>query len=89
MRAVILLELDQVLDLVVAFERRHIADVGAAEGIDALVIVADGKDGAAARFALPRQQLEQIVLEVVGILKLVDQDVTEAHLVVVAQRRVA
>ncbi len=89
MRAVVLLELDQVLDLVVAFERRHIADVGAAEGVDALVIVADGKDGAAARFALPRQQLEQIVLEVVGILELVDQDVTEAHLVVVAQRRVA
>jgi hypothetical protein len=88
-RAVVLLQLDQVLDLEIAFERLHVADVGAAEGVDALVVVAHREDGAAGRLVVPGQQLEQVVLQVVGILELVDQDVAEAHLVMLAQRMIA
>jgi hypothetical protein len=74
-RAVVLLQLDQVLDLELALEGAHVADVGAAEGVDALVVVADREDGAAGLFAMAGQQLQQVVLQVVGILELVDQDV--------------
>ncbi|OFA01931.1 hypothetical protein DUGA2_38570 [Duganella sp. HH101] len=88
-RAVVLLQLDQVLHLELALEGAHIADVGAAEGVDALVVVADGEQGAAAvALAVAGQQLEPLVLQVIGILELVDQDVLEALLIVFAQRLV-
>ncbi len=85
MRAVVLLELDQVGDRELALERRHVADVGAAKRIDALVVVADGEH----RGAAARQRLEPAVLQAVGVLELVDQDVLESALVVRAQQRVA
>ena len=89
MRAVILLQLDQVLDAELALERAHVADVGAAERVDALVVVADGEQRAADLLAVAGQQFEQVVLQVVGVLELVDQDVLEARLVMLAQRLVA
>jgi hypothetical protein len=84
-RAVVLLELDQVGDLELALEGCHVADVGAPEGVDALVVVADRED----RGAAAGQQLEPFVLQRVGVLELVDQDVREAPLVVLAQQLAA
>ena len=39
--AVVLLQLDDALDAVLALEVGHVADARAAEGVDALVVVAD------------------------------------------------
>ena len=47
-RAIVLLELDQVGDLVLALEGRHVADVGAAKSVDALVVVTDREHGGSA-----------------------------------------
>ena len=84
-RAVVLLEADDVGTGVVALEVAHVADLGAAEGVDALVVVADREDLGAAT----GQQLQPGVLQLVGVLELVDQDVAEALLVVPAERLVA
>ncbi len=84
-RAVVLLQLDQVLDLEFALEGRHVADIGAAERVDALVVVADREH----RAMLAGHQLQPLVLQIVGILEFVDQDVPEARLVMLAQRLVA
>ncbi len=43
MRAIVLLQLDQVLDPELTFELGHVADIGAAKGIDALIVIADGE----------------------------------------------
>ncbi len=85
-RAVVLLELDQILHAELAFEVRHVADVRAAEGVDRLVVVADRENGVP---ALPGQLLEPRVLQLVRVLELVDQDVAEAVLVVLPQDLVA
>src|SRR5258706_11710479 len=42
-RAVVLLETDDVLDVEVALEFGHVADIRSAEGIDGLVVVAHGE----------------------------------------------
>ena len=93
MRAVILFETDDILDPEFAFEVAHVADLGTAEGVDRLVVVAHRKnDGAvfrARRAITPSQQFQPSVLQAIGILKFVDQDVTETLLVVAAQRFVA
>ena len=83
--AVVLLELDDLLDVEVALEGRHVADVGAAKGIDALVVVAHREH----RCLLAGQQLQPAVLQLVRVLELVHQDVLEARLVVRAQHLVA
>ena len=77
-RAVVLLELDQVLHAELALEVGHVADVGTAECVDRLVVVADREDGV----LRAGEQLQPRVLQLVGVLKLVDQDVAEAVLVV-------
>ncbi len=66
------------------FEVAHVADVRAAEGVDRLVVVAHRED----RVGLPGQQLQPGVLQLVGVLKLVDENVLEACLIVGAQRRI-
>ena len=73
------------LDAELALEVGHVADVGAAEGVDRLVVVADRED----RVVRPGEQLQPAVLQPVGVLELVDQDVAEAPLVVLAQDLVA
>ncbi len=87
-RTVVLLQLDAVRDTEFALEVHHVADVGAAEGVDALVVVAHGEDGVGrdARLAQAGQDLQPGVLQAVGVLELVDQDVLEAPLVVRADR---
>ena len=90
--AVVLLQLDLPLHIELADEIRHVADACAAKRIDALVVVADrdhavaGTGHEAAFDRLARQHLDPGVLELVGVLKLIDQDVTEAPLVVLAHR---
>ena len=72
-RAVVLLERDRPRPGEVALELEDVADVGAAERIDALVRVPDCADV----LVLGRQQLQQPVLGVVRVLVLVDEDVAE------------
>ena len=88
-RTVVLLELDQVADPVLSLERRHVADVGAAKRVDALVVVAHGEYGARAAVGPAGEQSDPAVLQDVGVLELVDQDVPEPVLIVLAQQLVA
>ena len=81
--AVILFELDQMLDLKLALEGGHVAHIGAAKRVDALVVVADREHR-----RLFAEQLEPAVLQGVGVLEFIDQDVLEARLVMRAQRLV-
>ena len=59
------------------------AHIGVAEAVDRLVLVPDPEE------VVPRQQLEQLVLEPVGVLELVHQHVAEATGVGLAQSLVA
>jgi hypothetical protein len=91
-RAVVLLEQHDLGARVVALELGDVADVGAAEGVDRLVGVAD--DGERRRLAVARSKIimpsrrrraphragelvDERVLGVVGVLVLVDEDVPE------------
>ena len=85
MRAVVLLQPDQLRAGIVALEGGHVAHVGATEGVDGLVVVAHSEQ----RGPTAGQQRQPAVLQVVGVLELVDEDVPEALLVVLAQRLVA
>ena len=80
--AVVLLELDLVLHPVFAQKIRHVADPCATKRIDALVIIAHREH----RTLGPTQLLEPSVLQPVGVLKLIDQQMTKTQLVVLAQR---
>ena len=64
----------------VVLELEDVADLGAAEAVDRLVLVAD--DGQVP--VLPAEQLQQPVLGVVGVLVLVDQHPAEALAVAAA-----
>ena len=85
MRAVVLLQPDQLRAGIVALEGGHVAHVGAPEGINGLVVVAHREQ----RGPAAGQQCQPAVLQVVGVLELIDEDVPEALLVVLAQRLVA
>ena len=85
MRAVVLLQPDQLRTGIVALEGGHVAHVGATEGVDGLVVVAHREQ----RGPTAGQQRQPAVLQVVGVLELVDQDVPEALLIVLTQRLVA
>ena len=82
--AVVALQLDDVLHPELALEVGHVADLGAAEGIDALVVVAHGQH----RGLGAGEHLQPGVLQAVRVLELVHQDVAETALVVLAQQRV-
>ena len=91
--AVVLLQLDLVPHVELAHKVGHIADPRTAKGINALVVVTHGQNGpavgrVAALHAFACQHLDPGVLQFVGVLKLVDQNVPEAPLVVLANRRV-
>ncbi len=83
--AVVLLQLDHVAVRELALELGHVGGVGAAEGVDRLVVVADREQ----RRVRAGEQLQPAVLQRVGVLEFVDQDVLEAVLIVLAQRLVA
>src|SRR5450830_90783 len=89
MRAVVLLQLDQILYAEFTFEGGHVADIGAAKRINALVIIAHREDRTAVDLSLSRQQLEPVVLKIIGVLKLIDQNVFETLLIMLAQRLIA
>ena len=87
--AVVLLQLDLVLDLKFAHKVGHVAHAGTPEGVNALVVVAHGQNRtftALARQA--RQLLEPSVLQLVGVLKLVHQNMAEAAAVMLAHMHV-
>ena len=79
-RAVILLEFDRVhalLARVVLLELQDVADVRAAPLVDGLVLVADHADVAVAAVLGVSEHRKQQILAAVGILILVDVNVTE------------
>src|SRR5712664_2127035 len=80
-RAVVLLEADDVLDMEVALEFGHVADIRSAEGIDGLIVIADGEHDV----LRPGEQFQPAVLKAIGVLELVHQDVLEAAPVVLAE----
>ena len=82
---IVLLQPDHRAMRVIALEVGHVADVGAPERVDGLVVVTHGED----RRAAAGQQTQPLVLQRVGVLELIDQDVAETPLVVLAHRRVA
>ncbi|CFP61046.1 Uncharacterised protein [Bordetella pertussis] len=84
-RAVVLFQADDTAMCVIAFEVGHVADVGAAKRIDGLIVVADREN----RRPGARQQTQPLVLQRVGVLELIDQDMAEAPLVMLSHRRVA
>ena len=88
--AVVLLQLDLVLHIKLAHKVGHVAHACAAKGVDALVVVTHGHHAGvalqAARHFVARHLLEPQVLQAVGVLKLIDQDVAKAPLVVLANR---
>ena len=79
-RAVVLLQLDDLGVGIVTLEVEDVAHVGAAEAIDALVVVAHHAQVAVLR----GQQVEQVILRHVGVLVLVHHDVAQAVLVALA-----
>ena len=74
---VVLLQLDDAGVRVVLLELEDVADVGAPPPVDGLVVVADHAEVPVAL----RQQAQQPVLDAIGVLVLVDEDVTEAILI--------
>ena len=94
--AVIALELDLVLNPELAHKVGHVAHASAAKGVNALVVVTHRHHRAARHrtrafgrvIALPGQHFDPGVLQLVGVLELVDQDVAKAPLVMLAHGRV-
>ena len=84
MGAVVLLELDDRAGIELALEVAHVRDLGTAEAVHRLVVVADCEH----RVLRPGDQLQPVELQAVGILEFVDQDVREARAVVFADRLV-
>ena len=77
--AVVLLQLDGLAVFKVLLEVQDIGDVGATPAVDGLVIVAHDHEV----LVLGGQQVGNLVLDVVGVLILVDANVVEALLVLV------
>ena len=83
-RAVVLFQPDQAGIGEFALKVVHVADIGAAKAVDGLIVVADAEKAR----RLARKQLQPAVLQGVGVLKFVDQNVRKARLIVLAQRLV-
>jgi hypothetical protein len=81
--AVVLFQLDRAGAGKIAQELLHVLDLGAAPAVDRLIVVADYEDlaGVAGEHADPR------VLQRVGVLEFVDQQIAPALLVVLQDRR--
>ena len=81
LRSVVLFQLDDIGTRKVALEIAHVADFGAAEFVNTLVVIADGKHGRTAA----REQPDPAILQLIGILKFIDQNELEAFAIVFAQ----
>jgi len=81
---IVLLELDHAPLRELALEVEHVARGSAAKSIDRLIVVADCED----RVVAAGEQLEPAILEQIGVLELVDQDVRETLLIVRPQNLV-
>ena len=68
--AVVLLQLDRLAHLKIRHQPAHIAHLGAPEGIDRLIIVADGEHAG----VRAGKQAQPGVLQLVGVLKFVHQN---------------
>ena len=92
-RAIVLLKPDGLLNAEVAEEVAHVSHVRTSEGVDRLVVVTHGEDGvhrcAAGASSEPRQHLKPTVLQDVRVLELVDENVTEAVLIMRADDFIA
>ena len=75
--AVVFLELDHGGVRIVLFEAEDVLHIGAAPLVDGLVVVADDTDVTVFR----SEEMHQLVLDAVGVLVLIDEDVLEAVLV--------
>ena len=73
-RAVVLLEADDLRAGKVFFEAEDVGDLGAAPGVDRLVVIADAAEVARGL----GEQPQPFVLRLVGVLIFVDEDVAEA-----------
>src|SRR3546814_13737920 len=85
---VVLLQADGLRAGEVLEELLHVLDLGAAPAVDRLVVVADHEY--LSRFSLPRvagKQPHEAVMDAVGVLELVHQQLAEAMPVVRQQRR--
>ncbi|TSE33650.1 hypothetical protein Tchar_01712 [Tepidimonas charontis] len=85
--AVVALQLDGRRDAEFAHEVAHIAHACAAKGVDALIVVAHrqhrvARGHEASVLFTPSQQFQPRILQAVGVLKLIHQNVPEAPLVV-------
>src|SRR5690606_27899141 len=81
---VVLFQPDHIAVGIVALEVGHVADVGSAECIDGLVVVAHSEySGAPAT-----QKLNPAILQGVRVLKFVDEYVTKPPLIVFANRNI-
>ena len=82
--AVVLLQADGLRAREVLQEALHVLHFRAAPAVDGLVVVADHEHVA----AVACQQAHEAVLDGVGVLEFVDQDLAETRAVMVEQRRV-
>ena len=88
-RTIILFQANHVLDPELALEGAHIAHLRATESINALIVIAYRKQAGARRRRIDaRQQFQPSVLQGVGILKLIDQNMAKTRLIMPAQRLV-
>ena len=83
MRAIVLLQLHSDRFELLLIES-HVLDIRTAKCINTLIIVADRKHRAASHLTIARQELEPSILQGVGILELINQDVFKALLIVCA-----
>jgi len=79
--------------VVLLFVETHVLDISTTEGINTLIVIAHCEDCTTASTAdidatgiVPRKQFEPSVLQGIGVLKLINQDVTETLLVMRANR---
>ena len=82
-RAIVAFEPDDFRARKIALEPQNVVDVGAAPAVDRLIVVADAADVAMPGGEQPQPQ----ILDVVGVLIFVDQDVAEAALILFEQDR--
>ena len=83
LRTIILLQLDDIAAGIVSLEIAHVADLGTAEFVDRLIVVAHREH----RRAAAAEQSNPAVLQLVGVLEFIDQNEFEALAIMFQQRR--
>jgi hypothetical protein len=80
--AVVLFKLDDFLDTKVLLQIEHVAGVRPAKPVYGLIVVSHPKDGVVGA----GKQLQPLVLQAIGVLEFVHQDVLEAPAVMLPQQ---